>query len=456
MLGVGALLVGRSTASYRIWDGIRSLDYLASRPEIDAEATRLHRRFRRRHADVLPDGTRRAHRLRGPGLLHHVTGTPLRHARPAGRGAEHHRPGRVRHGPRRLPHHARPRPTLILAATKDFFDIQGTWASFREAKQVYGLLGHPERVDIVEINAGHGYPKAHREAMVNWMRRWLLGKDGNVTEPEFAVYKPAELQCTRTGQVLEDFKGKSVVDLNVERERELAARRKKAWEAMTKEQQRMAVRKLLALPEKVPAAKKKVISEEKVDGAVIENVVFETEPGVLLPGRIYRPEKQRPESIHFLVDDGKLPMRKDASAEKDARGDFIKSASRGATVVILPLRGFGDTAPAKANPDKPSYLGVDVSEAFLAMHIGRPLLGQRIYDLLSVLGCFQEPKASVSIAGFRAAGPAALHAGFLQDGVYVMVGGSLASWSTVVRTPVSYDQLTNVVPGPSRCTTCRT
>src|SRR5262249_46706266 len=35
--GVGALLVGRSTASYRIWDGIRALDYLESRPEIDAK-----------------------------------------------------------------------------------------------------------------------------------------------------------------------------------------------------------------------------------------------------------------------------------------------------------------------------------------------------------------------------------------------------------------------------------
>src|SRR5262249_23604046 len=35
MAGVGALLVGSSTATYRIWDGIRSLDYLASRPEVD-------------------------------------------------------------------------------------------------------------------------------------------------------------------------------------------------------------------------------------------------------------------------------------------------------------------------------------------------------------------------------------------------------------------------------------
>ena len=35
MVGVGALLVGQSTAGYRIWDGIRALDYLAARPEVD-------------------------------------------------------------------------------------------------------------------------------------------------------------------------------------------------------------------------------------------------------------------------------------------------------------------------------------------------------------------------------------------------------------------------------------
>ena len=36
MAGIGALLVGRQLASYRIWDGLRALDYLASRPEVDA------------------------------------------------------------------------------------------------------------------------------------------------------------------------------------------------------------------------------------------------------------------------------------------------------------------------------------------------------------------------------------------------------------------------------------
>ncbi|NQT17114.1 MAG: acetylxylan esterase, partial [Planctomycetes bacterium] len=35
LLGLGALLVGVNTGNYRLWDGIRSLDYLASRPEVD-------------------------------------------------------------------------------------------------------------------------------------------------------------------------------------------------------------------------------------------------------------------------------------------------------------------------------------------------------------------------------------------------------------------------------------
>ncbi len=37
MAGIGALLVGRQLASYRIWDGLRALDYLASRPEVDPD-----------------------------------------------------------------------------------------------------------------------------------------------------------------------------------------------------------------------------------------------------------------------------------------------------------------------------------------------------------------------------------------------------------------------------------
>jgi cephalosporin-C deacetylase-like acetyl esterase len=35
MLGIGSILLGRNTARFEIWDGMRAIDYLQSRPEVD-------------------------------------------------------------------------------------------------------------------------------------------------------------------------------------------------------------------------------------------------------------------------------------------------------------------------------------------------------------------------------------------------------------------------------------
>ena len=137
-----------------------------------------------------------------------------------------------------------PWPTLILCATQDFFDIQGTWTSFREAKRLYGMLGFAERMEIAEFDHKHAYSKPQREQMVRWMSRWLLDKDRVITEQDLPVHKEAELQCTRTGLVLEDFKDKTVVDLNVERDRELAPVRRKAWDEGKVEDRLKEVRRL--------------------------------------------------------------------------------------------------------------------------------------------------------------------------------------------------------------------
>jgi hypothetical protein len=52
-----------------------------------------------------------------------------------------------------------PRPTLVLANTQEFFDVRGTWDSFRKAKRFSTRLGYPERVELSEVDAKHGYPR---------------------------------------------------------------------------------------------------------------------------------------------------------------------------------------------------------------------------------------------------------------------------------------------------------
>ena len=67
-----------------------------------------------------------------------------------------------------------------------------------------------------------------------------------------------------------------------------------------------------------------------------------------------------------------------------------------------------------------SPLGADVKEAFLSLHIGRPLLGQRVIDLLCLLQSLRSEPDLPATSGFEltgtgAAGPVVLHAAALDE-----------------------------------------
>src|SRR5262249_46238880 len=289
MVGVGALLVGRSTATYRVWDGIRSLDSLASRPEVDPKRLGC--------SGCSGGGTLTSYlmalddRIVAAAPSCYLTSLERLFATLGPQDAEQNIPGQVAFGLEHADYLTlrAPRPTLICAATRDFFDIQGTWTTFREATRVYGVLGHPERVGLVEFDTGHGYPRPQREAVARWMRRWLLHQDDAPVEGDFAIAKDRDLQCTRSGQVLEDFQGKSVFHLNAEREAELARKRADLSKGRGREELLREVRRLIALPEKIAAAGGEHRGDLRRDGYVIRKLVFRTEPGITVPALDFVP-----------------------------------------------------------------------------------------------------------------------------------------------------------------------
>ena len=91
--------------------------------------------------------------------------------------------------------------------------------------------------------------------------------------------------------------------------------------------------------------------------------------------------------------------------------------------------------------------GVEFKESFLGFHLNEPLLGQRVADLLGVINTTpKEP--GIELLGLGSAGPVALHAAALNFRVKsVTIDGGLVSWDNVLRTPISHNQLANVVPG---------
>jgi dienelactone hydrolase len=226
LVGIGALLVGRHLAHYRIWDGIRAIDYLCSLAAVDPARIGC--------TGNSGGGTMTSYlmamdpRIVAAAPSCFLTSLERVFATIGPQDAEQNFPSQVKLGIE----HAdfltmrAPKPTLMLVATQDFFDIEGSWTCYREAKRLYGLLGRGEQVDLFEFDDKHGFSTPRRHAAVRFLSRWL---EAGATEPVFSkvvLCKDAELQCTKSGQVLRDIVGsRSVVELNTDRSVLLSKRR---------------------------------------------------------------------------------------------------------------------------------------------------------------------------------------------------------------------------------------
>ncbi|MFT5526559.1 MAG: hypothetical protein ACI9HK_004536, partial [Pirellulaceae bacterium] len=215
LMGVGSILVGTNTARHRVWDGMRSIDYLASREEIDPERIGF--------TGCSGGGTLTSYvmalddRVKCAAPACYLT-TFRRLVETIGpQDSEQNIFGQIEFG---MDHPdyvlmTAPRPVIISATTSDFFDISGTWANYRQAKRLYTRLGVPEHVGLVEADGNHGVQPVNLTAITRWMRRWLLDKDDAIELGELKTHSSADLLCTEKGQVLLSLEGeKSVFELN--------------------------------------------------------------------------------------------------------------------------------------------------------------------------------------------------------------------------------------------------
>ncbi len=444
LLGVGALLVGRSAAGYRVWDGIRSLDYLASRPEIDPARLGC--------TGNSGGGTETAYlmalddRIVAAAPSCYITSLERLFATIGPQDAEQNITGQVALGIDHADYVTMraPKPTLLSVGTQDFFDIQGSWDTFQEVKRIYCALRHGERVDLFESDEPHGFTAPRRESAMRWLRRWLLDKDDNPPEPETTIAADQELQCTKSGQVLSDFHDKSVFDFNAERAAELDTMRAERFAGLTAEELRDEVRKRLALravPDIIPLASIKKPSQFPRNDLIVQKWPTETEDGMVVPMLYFtmsRPASvERKPTIVYVGTDRSLA---------DRGGPIERLVAGGADVVLIEPRGMGETAPG----DRPGATGVDTREAFLSLHLDRPLLGQRVYDVLwvlTVLSLTAKPHG-IELIGVGQGGPIVLQAMAMDERVKgATLERSSLSWSAGVRNPAKRASLADVVPG---------
>ncbi|MBW8040551.1 MAG: hypothetical protein FVQ85_11175 [Planctomycetes bacterium] len=444
MIAVGSILLGRNTASFEVWDGMRGIDYLQSRPEVDPKRIGC--------TGNSGGGTQTSYlmalddRIIAASPSCYITNFDRLLNTLGGQDAEQNIYAQLEFGMDHADYlmMRAPTPILVCAATMDFFDIGGTWSSFRYAKRLYTRLGFAERIDLLENDAKHNYNKQARQGVARWMSRWLLNKDIPITEPDIKTLSKEEVQCTPQGQVMMIKGARSVYDLNREYEKELAQRRKRLWASdrtglLSKVRKMARIRKVSELPK--PQVEEIGLIER--DGYHIKKMIIKPEDGIYLPALMFVPsQKSEKGAVLYLHEQG---TAKDA----DPGGPIEKLVKAGRLVMAVDLRGVGETHGVGQRYFMP-YFGSDGQDFYIAYVLGRSYVGMRVEDVL-ICVCLlkQKQPGPISLVAIGHVGIPALHAAALEPDLFdsVKLIRTLASWSNVVGMGKSQDQLVNTVHG---------
>ena len=457
------VLMGESFSLYCAWDGIRGLDYLVSRPEVDA--TRLGCTGQSGGGTMTMYLAALEPRLRAAavsdGNTENVAG-PFFDPPGATDDAEQNIVGSLPVGIDRgdLLLAFAPKPLLICYTTHDegvtYSPVyeEATQEIYRELQRVYGLSGARDRVGLFASHLPHGLNYFNRIPIYAWFNRWLQNATSETGEAELDQIPEERLHATSTGQVSTSIGGRSVVQLNTDRARIVIEKSPLHNASMNQASTRAQVKKeltgLLALPRQKTPLQSKVRSTNPRKNVVIEEFQFESEPGMRVPGWFVRPSSKsgRGSTVLYLTDDG----GDDVVAEP---GSMDRLLDAGHAVCAITLRGTGLTTPRFPHGGPEYYEGsVHLNERFAwtCLVMGRPVIGQRVWDTLRAVDYLVSrpdvDATQIRIVGVGSSGLVAMMAALLDDRVRsVLVDRTLANYMSIVESESYSTHLAYFVPG---------
>ena len=129
-----------------------------------------------------------------------------------------------------------PKPVRVLGAKEDGFPIVSTRRTVEKVKPFYKIRGVPDNLDMVEDDCGHDYSPNLAKASAEFFALHLLGKKITSTGEGTEAIDQNLLVCTKTGQVMSEFKGsRTPQDENVSRLKQIEKARRAIPEAERKQ-----------------------------------------------------------------------------------------------------------------------------------------------------------------------------------------------------------------------------
>ena len=382
--GVQQVLVDERFCTWRAWDGIRALDYLLSRAEVDPRHVGITGNSGGGTMTTWLCGLEQRWTMAAPSCF--VTEFRRNMENELGADMEQCPPKALALG---LDHEdflaaLAPKPIIILAKEKDYFDVRGNEAAYERLKRLYRLLGAEENIARFAGPTYHGYSQENREAMYGWFNR-CTGVSKVSTEPQLVMEQEEALWCTPHGQVAE-LHSPPIYSFTRDKSRSLAARRG-PLDAATLPQ---TVAGALRLPRRDGTPEFRILRplpDRKYPLRHALPYMVETDPGV--HAIVYRltaqPLLSRPprDTVNAILYVSHESADEELRSEKLVR-DLIQ-ADPAAAFYTCDVRGVGDSEPRTTSLNNSDEYSTDYFYSSHGIMLDYPYIGQRTFDILRVL-----------------------------------------------------------------------
>ena len=367
-------LAGVSSAKHFIWDGMRAIDYLLTRKEVDPEnigvtgfsgggtvtsyLMALDDRVKVAIPCSWPTAYRRLLEMKGigdaetifiHGLAKGITFEDLLEVRS-------------------------PKPTLMTFTSRDeYLSLQGARDALREAKKVYSAFGKEDNVELVEDDYKHWMTPKIRLAMYAFFQKHF-NMPGDPAEEQTDLPTAEELTVTPTGQIATYKGGKMIFDLNKKESEKLVENLEQSRKNIAKHLSKVKIKAREISGYITPSPDKKgafMNARYQRNGYTVQLDAIAGENGdYAIPVLLFKPDDNlKHPAIIYLHSEGKV-------TDAEPGGEIEKLVKKGYIVAAADVLGIGET---KHTVGRGHQLG------YTAVLIGRSMVGIRAGDIIRVV-----------------------------------------------------------------------
>ena len=229
------------------------------------------------------------------------------------------------------------------------------------------LYGAADRIRFSVGTGPHGTPRDSREEIYRWMIRWLAGGKGDSRDQPVKLYTNLELQVTQSGNVDGEPGSRKLHQIIAD-------------EFRTRRQRRgvpelLAELKRLGVPSTGPVPSVTTTSKIENTEFEIEEIRFESDPGVGVSARLYLPKGKGRKPAVVMFEEKRLPVP--LYVQRSQSTTAIAEAFARAGQIVMEVDPRDSAAADDGRPFLGNWLMNERAEL-----VGRNLAAMRAHDFL--------------------------------------------------------------------------